>query len=158
MIVECESCKNKFKLDENLLKNTGTKVRCSICKNVFTVYLPEEKLGIEEVSLGDEEKEVREEREDSDFDKIFSQKIEEEIAQEQGEVEPISIDDLPDLGQDYQEQIDAKKIDSDREAATSDMAEEEGLVQEEVEEREVLGEEEGLIRHHEIIKKRRRPG
>ena len=40
MIVPCESCHSKFKLDSNLVKPTGTKVRCSRCQEVFKVYPP----------------------------------------------------------------------------------------------------------------------
>jgi predicted Zn finger-like uncharacterized protein len=38
MIIECEKCKSKFKLDEGLLREEGTKVRCSQCKHVFKAY------------------------------------------------------------------------------------------------------------------------
>ncbi|MGD2127227.1 MAG: DUF3426 domain-containing protein [Desulfobacteraceae bacterium] len=40
MIIECEACKSKFELDEGLLRNEGSKVRCSICKHVFLAYPP----------------------------------------------------------------------------------------------------------------------
>ena len=38
MIIECKQCGSKFKLDEGLLREEGSKVRCSVCKNVFRVY------------------------------------------------------------------------------------------------------------------------
>jgi predicted Zn finger-like uncharacterized protein len=38
MIVECEKCKSQFNVDEGILKEQGSKVRCSICKNIFFVY------------------------------------------------------------------------------------------------------------------------
>jgi len=38
MIIACEKCEAKFQLDENLLKDEGSKVRCSVCQHVFTVY------------------------------------------------------------------------------------------------------------------------
>jgi len=41
MIITCEECKSSFKLDENLLKPTGSKVRCSKCNRIFTAYPPE---------------------------------------------------------------------------------------------------------------------
>jgi predicted Zn finger-like uncharacterized protein len=40
MIVECEKCKSKFRLDEGLLSEEGSTVRCSVCKNVFVAYPP----------------------------------------------------------------------------------------------------------------------
>jgi predicted Zn finger-like uncharacterized protein len=44
MIIECESCASKYNLDESLLKSGGSKVRCSVCKNVFIAYPPAESL------------------------------------------------------------------------------------------------------------------
>jgi len=40
MIVQCEKCKTRFRLDESLLKPEGSKVRCSICHHVFMAYPP----------------------------------------------------------------------------------------------------------------------
>ena len=42
MIIACEKCYTKFNLDENLLKQTGSKVRCSKCQNIFLAYPPVE--------------------------------------------------------------------------------------------------------------------
>jgi len=39
MIIECEKCKTKFNLDESLLTKKGSKVQCSVCKDIFKVYL-----------------------------------------------------------------------------------------------------------------------
>lgn len=38
MVIQCESCRTEFNLDESLLKEEGTKVRCSRCRHVFTAY------------------------------------------------------------------------------------------------------------------------
>ncbi|MBW2708483.1 MAG: zinc-ribbon domain-containing protein [Deltaproteobacteria bacterium] len=38
MVIQCESCRTEFKLDESLLKKEGSKVRCSRCRHVFTAY------------------------------------------------------------------------------------------------------------------------
>ena len=40
MIIECEKCGTKFEFDEFLLKNKGSRVRCSVCKNIFLAYPP----------------------------------------------------------------------------------------------------------------------
>lgn len=40
MIIECTKCRSLFKLDEGLLKDEGSKVRCSVCKHVFIAYPP----------------------------------------------------------------------------------------------------------------------
>ncbi len=38
MIITCEACNTSFNLDDKLLKPTGSKVRCSVCANVFTAF------------------------------------------------------------------------------------------------------------------------
>ena len=40
MVIQCESCRTEFNLDESLLKKEGTKVRCSRCRHVFKAYPP----------------------------------------------------------------------------------------------------------------------
>jgi predicted Zn finger-like uncharacterized protein len=40
MIVECEECQAKFKLDDAKVPEKGIKVRCSKCKHVFVVQKP----------------------------------------------------------------------------------------------------------------------
>jgi predicted Zn finger-like uncharacterized protein len=35
MVIECKSCSRRFNLDENLLKPTGSRVRCSKCGTIF---------------------------------------------------------------------------------------------------------------------------
>ena len=37
MIIQCEQCKTRFKLDESRVKETGVRVRCSKCKHTFIV-------------------------------------------------------------------------------------------------------------------------
>ncbi len=38
MIIKCDKCNTSFKLPDEKIKPEGTKVRCSKCKNVFSVY------------------------------------------------------------------------------------------------------------------------
>jgi predicted Zn finger-like uncharacterized protein len=40
MIIKCEECESRFNIDERILKKDGSKVRCSICKNIFTAFPP----------------------------------------------------------------------------------------------------------------------
>ena len=40
MILTCNECGAGFSFDEKLLKEAGSKVRCSKCKSVFTAYPP----------------------------------------------------------------------------------------------------------------------
>ncbi len=41
MIVECEQCSKRFKLNPNLIKGQSARVRCSSCSHVFRVARPE---------------------------------------------------------------------------------------------------------------------
>ena len=41
MILTCQKCSTSFKLDETLLKSTGSKVRCSLCQNMWVAFPPE---------------------------------------------------------------------------------------------------------------------
>jgi predicted Zn finger-like uncharacterized protein len=40
MIITCDECATRFNLDESLLKPEGSKVRCSLCRHVFTALPP----------------------------------------------------------------------------------------------------------------------
>ncbi len=48
MIVTCQSCLKHYSLDETRIKPTGSKVQCSQCKEIFTVYPPDK----EPIALG----------------------------------------------------------------------------------------------------------
>ena len=37
MIIQCEQCRTKFRLDDSRVKDAGVKVRCAKCKHVFSV-------------------------------------------------------------------------------------------------------------------------
>ena len=37
MIIQCEQCSTKFRLDDSRIKDNGVKVRCAKCRHVFTV-------------------------------------------------------------------------------------------------------------------------
>jgi pilus assembly protein FimV len=38
MIITCKACNTSFNLDDKMLKPAGSKVRCSVCANVFTAF------------------------------------------------------------------------------------------------------------------------
>ena len=40
MIIPCKSCDSRFRLDDRLIKPTGSKVRCSNCGQIFKVFKP----------------------------------------------------------------------------------------------------------------------
>jgi predicted Zn finger-like uncharacterized protein len=54
MIVQCEQCNKKFKLDRERISRPFVKVRCSNCKHVFTVSRPEN-LDVMEAALVSQE-------------------------------------------------------------------------------------------------------
>jgi predicted Zn finger-like uncharacterized protein len=69
MIITCKECNANFKLDESLLKPTGSKVRCSKCNEIFVAYPPKISEDIEtpvEMVLDVEDQKVTE---DLDADK-----------------------------------------------------------------------------------------
>ena len=41
MVIECKNCGTRFNVDETRIKETGSKVRCSQCKHVFTIFKPQ---------------------------------------------------------------------------------------------------------------------
>lgn len=55
MIVTCEGCETSFHVGDGLVKPSGSKVRCSKCRHVFTAYAPaQEADSIEPLTLTDE--------------------------------------------------------------------------------------------------------
>jgi predicted Zn finger-like uncharacterized protein len=54
MLITCKKCSTAFNLDNSFIKEEGSKVRCSKCKNVFKVY--QEKF--EEIDLEDLERAI----------------------------------------------------------------------------------------------------
>ncbi len=75
MIITCKECNSSFNVDDGLIKETGTKVRCSKCENIFVAYpySPEDDLRLdsdEQLPVSDENSEL----DDLDFtlDGFFS--------------------------------------------------------------------------------------
>lgn len=52
MIVQCEACQTRFRLADEKIKPGGTKVRCSKCKEIFTVNPPPAEPAEETVDYG----------------------------------------------------------------------------------------------------------
>lgn len=52
MIVQCQACQTRFRLADEKVKPEGTKVRCSKCKEIFTVTPPEPEPVEESVDFG----------------------------------------------------------------------------------------------------------
>ncbi len=38
MIITCKECNSSFNVDDSLIKEAGSKVRCSKCENIFVAY------------------------------------------------------------------------------------------------------------------------
>jgi predicted Zn finger-like uncharacterized protein len=78
MIVQCESCGRKYDLDESLLKEEGSKVRCTLCKHVFLAY-PQKELfeeAEEPITLSQEDVE------EIQFEDIAEEDLSEELPRE----------------------------------------------------------------------------
>lgn len=56
MIIQCDKCSTKFRLDDSRVTGNGVRVRCTKCQNVFIVAPPPpvEEVGVEEVLGGDQ--------------------------------------------------------------------------------------------------------
>ncbi len=68
MIIECEKCHAKYRIDDSKVTPQGVKVRCKKCQHIFVVKPPEEEKGsledlrIEELFREEEREEVKEEK------------------------------------------------------------------------------------------------
>ena len=66
MIIQCDKCQAKFKLDDSKVTEKGAKVRCSKCKNIFIVKKEEEPVKAEPAPVPSEapleEEKVEEEK------------------------------------------------------------------------------------------------
>ncbi|MFZ7111883.1 MAG: DUF3426 domain-containing protein [Desulfatiglandales bacterium] len=106
MIVVCEKCESKFKLEESLLKKEGSRVRCSLCRHVFTAY-PSESLSPGEAVPYDDLDEGLQET--VPLDSPPGSEAQEDVFQEP--------EDGPDLGDSFEETMEgvlAKEISYDR--------------------------------------------
>lgn len=52
MIIQCQACQTRFRLADEKIKPGGTKVRCSKCKEIFSVTPPEPEVVEETVDFG----------------------------------------------------------------------------------------------------------
>src|SRR4030042_953952 len=108
MIIECKQCGSKFKLDEGLLREEGSKVRCSVCKGVFRAYpkgvipMAEGKRRVVDQSLGetvtlDTQPTLEEQRPEPLLEDTFEAELAKAL-QEEAEtkrIEAISPDQIP---------------------------------------------------------------
>jgi len=168
MIIECERCHTKFNLDENLLKESGSKVRCSICKHVFTAFPPKEEQEvegfktekIEEAEILPHEETGQEEDIIPDVDKTIVTEALEGIGQGEEEegIEAISFEDISQIDSGFlREQEEAGAgVDIDEAMDRAAKVEEKILAREEGERGEGIEEIKKPAEPQPIIKKRRR--
>jgi predicted Zn finger-like uncharacterized protein len=128
MIIECKRCKSLFRLDEGLLREDGSKVRCSVCKHVSIAYPPGGEPGKEQkrrpmnkslgetvtlesppVFEGEENEPLLEDVSESDFEAAFEEEAETK------KMQPVPQDQIPEeeeeefhLEMDYQEEEKVK--------------------------------------------------
>jgi predicted Zn finger-like uncharacterized protein len=95
MIIQCKNCQTKFNLDESLIKEQGSRVRCSFCRHIFVAYPPNRayaaegetiifhKEEMEETlaqdlpdTLQEEEIDAEEEEQPVQFDNAFAESLE----------------------------------------------------------------------------------
>src|ERR1700758_650005 len=96
MIIQCEHCKTRFRVDDSRIKPTGSKVRCSKCGNVFSVTREEQYSNgfsaqpekesatpVADREKGFNGKSIKEEKEPSFESENFSQSVEKPVEEQQ---------------------------------------------------------------------------
>ena len=134
MIITCNKCNSSFNLDEHLLKQTGSKVRCSICKDIFVAYppVPDEVAekpieDMPDLETGADE-ETEETLEDLDFELDLEPEVDEAPEEAESEIQPEAVEEdelsLEDLDLDLEVE---PEIDEAPEAAEPEAVEEDEL-------------------------------
>jgi len=108
MIIECKQCGSKFKLDAGLIREEGSKVRCSVCKNVFKAYPKgvtpkgDEKRKVVDQTLGetvtlDTHPTLEEQRPEPLLEDSFEAELAKALQEESEtkKIEPLSPDQIP---------------------------------------------------------------
>ena len=119
MIVQCETCRTKFNIDETLLNKEGSKVRCSRCENIFVAY-PEEHNEAEDlldVSAEQQEMEAEKEAVGAGFDD--DNRFEEDAMEDIGDLEAEYGEDSSDFLEEGDVQKIASKDDKEKAEETS---------------------------------------
>jgi predicted Zn finger-like uncharacterized protein len=170
MIIECEKCHAKFNFDENLMKETGTKLRCSSCRHVFVAFPAAKEPQIEQpppdelADTGEIAKEEISRKEEplSDFDETIAEEVGQEevkIGVEEEEIEAISFDDLPQLDSGViRKAVEEESLDVDEAMDRAERVEEEVTAQKETGREDELEAAEEPLRPSPIIKKGHRSG
>ena len=175
MIVECEQCHTKFRLDDKLLKETGSKVRCSVCNHKFIVSVPKAEKEVSEEPAVAAPKDAPKEGPISDLDKTLVADVIEGVGKvpsekgmvadvdqtlvggepQEDEVEPVSFEDISQIDSGI---IRAEAPDLDKAMDRATKVEEEIIAKEERKKGEEVKKAEEPVLPSPFIKKRRRPG
>jgi len=123
MIITCQECNSSFNLDGNLLKPTGSKVRCSKCHKIFVAYPqtpPEEPETPAEIlpDIDDvpETKDVPgpDELDLSDMDKLFAE-------EKDSEIEDITDEAIEDFDLDFEPETETSAEDIEAEEKPDEL-------------------------------------
>ena len=121
MIITCNKCSTSFNLDDFLIKEDGSKCRCSVCKHIFTVYpLPLETedsgLSMEDSDLIMEDTGLDPETSDLEVDDDFSFEESEFEIDEDDEPQDLELEDgleLEDSGEEDFDGIEFEPVEDD---------------------------------------------
>ena len=134
MIVTCEECSTQFSLDDSLIKDDGSKVRCSVCKHIFTVFPtpPESEIetplvaDFDDTAGLDEDSAEETPFEDSDFS-FDSSEIDFEVEDEESPEIEFEIEDSLSFDEDQSEVADDEASPLDMEIEELDLDSEDTL-------------------------------
>ncbi|MGD8523906.1 MAG: zinc-ribbon domain-containing protein, partial [Desulfobacterales bacterium] len=148
MIVTCQECESSFNINDEIIKETGSKVKCSKCENIFVVY-PEAASG--EADFEDplsglaQEDELDDDLGLPDLDSMFEEDQESDVADLSDDLDldiggDLESDDLDiDIGEDSEAEDILSELD---ESAETDLPDIDGMMDfDEDAEAEELGED-----------------
>ena len=148
MIITCKECSTSFNLDDSLVKESGTKCRCSVCKHIFTAY----PLPMEDDPKSEESLELQLEPDSSDFEiesDDFSFEDDTDFDLESSEPES-SEPELSDLEMDESDlQIETEELDTEFDPGDSDLDMDDTEIEEEVSDLE-MSDTELEIEEHDL--------
>jgi predicted Zn finger-like uncharacterized protein len=172
MIVECEICHTKFRVDDKRLKETGSKVRCSVCNYKFMVFPPNAEKKVSEGPVVESKKKPPEKGFIPDLEKTIVADVIEEMGKpapeksseldqtltakgaQEDEIEPVSFEDISQIDSGL---IRAEAPDIGKAMERATKVEEELIGKEEQGKGEELTEPEEPVPAAPPIKKGRRP-
>ncbi len=121
MVVECEECQAKFKVDDSKIPEKGIKARCSKCKHLFLVKRPAPP--VEDLAL-----KIEDQQESPEVDVSPEPPVEEPAVDTQGQEESLGVDEGPSppeeepaLDEGSKEEEDFQIDDGEAESFAADM-------------------------------------